>query len=186
MALVWYLDRASALLAYSALYLAVVSGVFFNACGFGTLHALARRYHVLISVFATILLLIHGAVGVADSALLVGGFAPAPTYPMWYFVAGAAVGGGALLLLLVAVLGFVDARRFSRPWSPRVVHAFAYGGYVFATAHMLAVGSDVGATVRLGAIAGVAFLAYALLLRLLVETGVLQWDSSPASKSTGE
>lgn len=167
-AIIWYLDRATAIVAYPALYAAVVTGVLFNTPAFGVFHRVARKHHITVSVFATIMLLVHGGLGVVDSWFVVSGQVPAPGYPMWYFIAGSLVGVTALCIIIVAVLGFVDPKRFSRPWTPGVVHAFAYGGFVFATIHAAAIGSDVGIAERLVFLMGLGFVAYLLLLRASV------------------
>lgn len=165
----WYLDRASGLLAYATLYLAVVSGVFYPTAAFGVVTRLARRYHVRIAVLSTLLFLFHAGVGIVDAGLVVTGRVPAPRYPLWYFVVGVVVGAEGLLLLVVAILGFVDAKRFERPWTPRVVHALAYGGYAFATVHLMAIGSDTGPVARLAVVTSLLGLAVALALRFLIE-----------------
>jgi hypothetical protein len=172
-AIVWYLDRGAALVSYPSLYLAVLTGIFYNADSFGTLHTAARRVHVELSVFATLVTLLHAGLGVLDAWLVVSGRAPEPAYSIPYFLGGLAVGGGALLLLVVAVLGFVDARRFERPWGPRVVHSFAYGAFAFGTIHAAAIGTDVAGLVRPLLGPSVAFLVYVLLLRGLVRAGSL-------------
>lgn len=172
MELVWYLDRAAGLLAYSALYVAVLSGIFYNASGFGWIHTASRRIHIQVSVFALVLTLLHGLLGLADAWLVVTGVSPMPTYGQSYFLVGLAVGVGALLTVIVAVLGFLDARRFQRSWSPTVVHAFAYVGFAFATVHAAAVGTDVAGFVRPGVIGAGAFLVYALLVRVLARDGL--------------
>lgn len=165
--MLWYLDRATALLAYVALYLAVVTGIPYNAPGLGALHQFARRSHIQVAVFAMLVTLGHAAIGLVDAALVVVGEVPPPPYPMAYFVGGVVAGGGALVLVVIAVLGFLDARRFRRPWGPQVVHAFAYAGFAFATIHAVAIGTDVGPLARLGVVVGVAFIGYLLILRLL-------------------
>lgn len=169
MGLVWLLDRATGLVAYPALYAAVLTGIFYNTRRFGALHEAARSVHVEVSTLATVLLLAHGALGLADTWLVATGASPPPTYSTPYLYAGVAVGVGALALVVVSVLGFLDAKRFERPWGPRTVHAFAYAGFAFATVHAVAVGTDVAALVRPGIVAGVGFLAYVLLVRLLAE-----------------
>lgn len=173
MEIIWFLDRATGLLSYPALYLAVVTGIVYNTDGFGVLQRAARRVHIELSTFATLLVLAHGLVGTVDAFLVVDGAVPAPDYPMWYFVGGTLVGGGALLFVVVAVLGFVDARRFARPWGPRTVHAFAYAGYGFATVHMATVGSDVDPTWRLAALGGLVVVGYVLVVRTLVRQEIL-------------
>lgn len=166
MEVLWYLDRGAALVAYATLYLAVLTGIFYNTSRFGRLHEAARRVHVEVSVLATVVTLGHAAMGVADTWLIATGAAPQPAYGTRYLLAGVAVGLGSLLLLVVAILGFLDAQRFDRPWGPRVVHAFAYGGFAFATIHAVAVGTDLVGLARPLVVAGVAFLVYVLLLRL--------------------
>lgn len=173
---IWYLDRGAALLAYPMLYLAVLTGIFYNTRTFGRLHEAARRVHVEVSVFAMILTLLHGLLGVLDTWLVVTGEVPQPSYSVGFLLGGVAVGVGALLLLVVAVLGFLDARRFERPWGPRVVHAFAYGGFAFGTIHAAAIGTDVTGLIRPVIGTTVAFLVYVLLLRALVEHELVQWE----------
>jgi hypothetical protein len=172
-AIVWYLDRGAALVTYPSLYLAVLTGILYNTESFGALHDAARRVHIELSVFAMIVTLLHAGLGLFDAWFVVTERVPEPAYSMPYFLGGIAVGGGALLLLVVAVLGFTDAKRFQRPWGPRVVHAFAYAGFAFGTIHAAAVGTDVTGVVRPLLGPSVAFLVYVLLLRLLVLRGTL-------------
>jgi len=171
--LVWLLDRGAALVAYPALYLAVLTGIFYDTEAFGTLHDAARRVHIELSVFATLVTLLHAGLGVLDTWFVVSSRAPAPPYSTSYFLGGVAVGGGALLLLVVAVLGFSDAKRFDQPWGPRVVHSFAYGGFAFGTIHAAAVGTDVAGLVRAVLGPTTMFLVYILLLRVLVLRGLV-------------
>mgnify|MGYP001058495966 CR=1 FL=1 len=173
MELVWVLDRATALVGYAALYLAVLTGVLYNARGFGAFVDAARRIHVEVSVFALLALSAHAGLGVLDAWLVLSGASPAPAYGSSYLLAGVAVGAGAFLLLVVGVLGFLDARRFERPWAPQVVHAFTYGAFAFGTVHAVAVGTDVVAVARPGLIAVTVFLVYVLALRTLSRLGVL-------------
>ncbi len=170
--LIWLLDRGAALVAYPALYLAVLTGVFYNTAAFGMLHDAARRVHIELSVFAMLVTLLHAGLGVLDAWFVVSGQAPAPAYSMSYFLGGVAVGVGSLLLLVVAVLGFLDANRFSQPWGARVVHSFAYGGFVFGTIHAAAVGTDIPGLIRPVIAPTVMFLVYILLLRVLVLRGL--------------
>ncbi|RXK48662.1 hypothetical protein [Halorientalis pallida] len=170
--LVWYLDRAAALLAYPSLYLSVLTGIFYNTDPFGTLHEAARRVHVELSVFAMLVTLLHASLGVVDAWFVLTGAVPEPSYTQSYFLVGLAVGVGALGLLVVAVLGVLDANRFDRPWGPRVVHALAYGGFVSGTVHAAAVGTDAAGLVRPLVIPSLVFLAYVLLLRGLVLSGI--------------
>lgn len=166
--LLWLLDRGAALVAYPALYLAVLTGVLFNTESFGILHRGAQSVHIELSVFAMVVTLIHAGLGVLDTWVVLSGRTPAPAYSLTYFLGGVAVGGGALLLLVVAVLGFADARRFDQPWGPRTVHAFSYAGFTLSTLHAAAVGTDLTGFIipLLGSTA--TFLVYVLLLRLLV------------------
>ncbi|MFD1633103.1 hypothetical protein ACOZ4L_12170 [Haloplanus ruber] len=166
--LVWLLDRGAALVTYPLLYLAVLTGVFYNTESFGVLHEAAQRIHVELSVFAMIVTLLHAGLGIPDAWFVVSGQVPAPAYSMPYFLGGIAVGVGALLMFVVAVLGFTDAKRFQRPWGPRVVHSFAYLGFAFGVIHAAAVGTDLTGLVRPLLGPSVAFLVYLLLLRLLV------------------
>ena len=170
--LVWLVDRGAALVASPALYLAVLTGVLYNTEAFGVLNEAARRVHIELSVFAMLVTLLHAGVGLLDSWFVVSGQAPKPAYSMSYFGGGVVVGAGALLMLVVAVLGFTDPGRFSRPWGPRVVHTFAYGGFAFATIHAAAIGTDVVGLVRPVVAPSLVFLLYVLLLRPLVLRGV--------------
>ncbi|MEF8855975.1 MAG: hypothetical protein V5A16_00990 [Haloplanus sp.] len=183
MEFVWYLDRAAALVAYPSLYLAVLTGILATTDAFGILHDAARRVHVEVSVFAMLLTLLHVGLGVVDAWLVVSGQVPQPAYSQSYFLAGLVVGVGGLFLLVVAVLGFLDARRFERPWGPRVVHAFAYAGFAFATVHAAAVGTDVVGLIRPLVGTTTVFLVYLLLLRLLIQRGVLGDGSVPVPEA---
>ncbi|MFB6170805.1 MAG: hypothetical protein ABEJ06_06615 [Haloarculaceae archaeon] len=178
MAVVWYLDRGAGLVAYAALYLAVLTGVLYNARSFGGLAAAARTVHIEVSVFATLAVLAHAAVGVLDTWLVVSGAAPTPAYGVRYLLGGVTVGAGATLLLVVGVLGFVDARRFERPWTPKVVHAFTYGAFGFGTVHAAAVGTDLVALVRPGLVAASVFLVYVLLLRALSRSALVEFGTA--------
>lgn len=173
MEVLWYLDRGFALVSYAALYLAVLTGILYNAEGFGVLQRAARRTHVEASMLAVVMMLIHAALGVVDTWLIATGQSQTPAYGVPYLLVGVAVGAGALFVLLVAVLGFVDARRFERPWSPTAVHAFAYAGFAFATIHAAAVGTDLLGIIRPGLLSGTAFLVYVVVLRALHRTGYL-------------
>jgi len=170
--LVWLLDRGAALVTYPALYLAVLTGILYNTESFGMLHEAAQRIHIELSVFAMIVTLLHAGLGVLDAWFVVTGQVPPPTYSMLYFLGGITVGAGALLMLVVAVLGFTDAKRFQRPWGPRVVHSFAYAGFAFGTIHAAAIGTDLTELIRPLLGPSVAFLVYVLLLRLLVLRGI--------------
>jgi len=172
MELVWLVDRAAGLVSYVVLYLAVLTGIFYNAERFGVLQDAARRVHVEVSVLATLLLFGHAAVGLLDTWLVVDGQVPQPAYSTTYLLAGVVVGAGGLTLIVVAILGFLDPRRFQRPWTPQVVHAFAYSGFAFATVHAAAVGTDVVGLVRPALVAGSAFLVYVLALRLAIRLRV--------------
>lgn len=172
-AIIWYLDRGAALVAFPSLYLAALTGIFYNTAAFGVLHDAARRVHLELSVFAMIVTLLHAVLGVLDAWFILTDQAPAPTYSIPYFLGGLVVGAGALLMLVVAVLGFIDAKRFRRPWGPRVVHSFAYAGVAFGTIHAAAIGTDLTGLVRPLLGPSVAFLVYVLLLRLLVLRGIL-------------
>jgi hypothetical protein len=176
--IVWYLDRGAALVTYPSLYLAVLTGIFYNTESFGILHEAARQVHVELSVFAMLVTLLHGVLGVLDTWFIVTGQAPEPTYSLSYFLGGVVVGVGALLLLVVAVLGFTDAKRFERPWGPRTVHAFAYAGFAFGTIHAAAIGTDMAGLARPLLGPTVLFLAYVLLLRGLVVRGTIRPTTS--------
>ncbi|MFC7133335.1 MULTISPECIES: hypothetical protein [Salinibaculum] len=169
MELVWYLDRATALVAYPTLYLAVLTGILYNADGFGVLHRSARRVHIEVSVLGMLVTLAHAGLGVADTYFVATGQVPQPAYSVGYMLAGVAVGAGGSLLLVVAVLGFLDPRQFDRPWGPAAVHAFAYGGFAFATVHAVAVGTDLASLAFPLVTAGLSFLVYVLLLRLVTD-----------------
>jgi len=179
-AIVWYLDRGAALLTYPALYLAVLTGILYNTESFGVLHQAARRVHIELSVFAMLVTLLHAGLGIVDAWFVVTGQVPKPAYSIPYFVGGIAVGVGALLLLVVAVLGFTDAKRFERPWGPRVVHSFAYAGFAFGTIHAAAIGTDMTGLIQPLLGPSVMFLVYVLLLRVLVLRGT--FSQAPAGQ----
>ncbi len=184
--IVWLSDRASGIVGYAVLYLAVLSGVFYSpraARRFGAFHDLARRTHVELAVLALIVIAIHAVVGIVDTAFVATGVSPVPSYGLLYLFGGVVVGVGALLLICVAVLGFLDPRRFQRPWDARTVHLFAYGGFAFATVHVVAIGSDVTGFVQTGVVVAFAFVLYAVVTRALVNYGGAMWDRLAAGRS---
>lgn len=163
---IWYLDRGSALAAYALLWLATLSGILHSARPFAGLHEVARKAHISTSVLACSALLLHVAVGLWDAGLVVRGEVPHPAYSDAYFALALVVGVGALMLLATAVLAFVDAKRFQRPWDPRTVHTLAYAGFAFATLHAVALGSDMGRVAVAGIVGVGLFTLVVLALRL--------------------
>lgn len=163
----WYADRGSALVAYVALWLAVLMGILYNAKRFGAFHELARKSHVPVSVLALATLLAHAAFGIVDGWLVLAGDVPHPNYSDAYLLLGILVGIAALLLLITATLGFLDAKKFQRPWDPRTVHALAYAGFAFATIHAVAVGTDLFALAKPAVAAGTIVLVGVLAMRWL-------------------
>ena len=99
--LVWLLDRGAALVAYPALYLAMLTGILYNTESFGVLHEAAQRLHIELSVFAMLVTLLHAALGLLDTWFVVTGQASLPAYSLSYFLGGVIVGIGALLLLVL-------------------------------------------------------------------------------------
>lgn len=164
---VWYLDRGAALVAYTALWLAALTGIVHNAKTFGALHQAARRMHVPVSVIAAATLLAHVALGSVDAWLVLSAQVPHPAYSDAYLLLGLFVGAAALLLIVTSILAFLDAKRFQRPWDPRTVHALAYGGFVFSTIHAAAVGTDALALAKPALLALTIFLVWVLVLRQL-------------------
>ncbi len=177
----WYLDRAAGLVAFAALHFAVLTGIVYNARGLDTLRTAARRAHVPVSVFATLVTLAHAMVGTLDALGVLFGSTPVPGYGRGFFVLALAVGAGALLLVVVAVVAFLDAKRIERPWTPRAVHLFAYGGFAFATVHTVAIGTDITGLAVPALVAATALVVYALALRAF--TG---GSRSPLTEGGGE
>ena len=165
----WIADRAAALVTYWAMALSVITGVLYRVQVLGVLARASKHLHVPASVLATLGLLAHGVMGLIDAVLVWTGEAPEPAYGMRYLMAGVAVGIGALWVTLVGVFGFLDAKRFKRPWDPRTVHLFTYGGFVFGSLHAVAIGSDVGAVMRALMIGATVLIVYTLLLRMVLE-----------------
>lgn len=165
----WFADRATALLAYPALVLAAFTGIAHSAKSRGFLHRWARAYHTYVSLLAVLLVLAHGGLGAWDAYVVARGQVPEPSYGLAFFLAGTAIGIGALFLTVVATLAFLDAKRFTRPWSPRLVHAFAYAGFAFATVHAVAIGTDMRPFAAQFAAGVSAFLALAVVSRWLRE-----------------
>lgn len=168
MGLVWLLDRATGLLAYPALWLAVASGIWYDASELGPLRDAAHAAHIPIAAFASFLVVAHGALGTVDLVLVTTGRSPVPDYGLPYLAAGVAVGAGALLVLAVAVLAFLDPVRAARPWSPTVVHWLSYVGFGFATVHGAAIGTDVTWVPTRWVVASLVVLAYMVAIREVV------------------
>lgn len=165
----WYLDRGTALVSFASLWFAVLTGIAYNARNFGALHRAARAIHVPASVVASVTILLHVAFGLADAGLVVLRLVPHPAYSDGYFMMGLLVGVGALILIVTSVLAFVDAKRFQRPWDPRLVHSFAYGGFAFSALHAAAVGTDVVEFIWPGLAALCLLLCYVLMIRVATE-----------------
>ncbi len=163
----WYADRGSGLLSYPLLLLAALTGIAAAVPAFGPLHWAAKRHHTAVSVLVAFVLFLHAGLGVADTIVVATGGAPMPGYGLGFLVAGAAVGLGAFVVLVVATLAFLDPRRFERPWSPRLVHAFAYAGFALATVHAAAIGTDVAWWMGQVAAAALGLLAVLALARLI-------------------
>lgn len=169
---IWYLDRAAGLVGYATLWLAVLSGIAYNAKRLGALHRASRVLHVPASVLASVTVLLHAAVGLVDTGLVALGDVPHPAYSDLYLGIGVAVGIAALVILVTATLAFLDPKQFERPWDPRLIHTFAYAGFAFATVHAIAIGTDVWAFVEPGLVALTFFLFVALVARFVTERGV--------------
>lgn len=181
----WYLDRGSGLAAYVLLWLAVFTGIFHVARRLGPLQRAAKIVHVPASVLASAALLVHVAVGLVDASLVFRGSVPHPAYSDAYFLAGLLTGSASLLLIVTSVAAFVDARRFQRPWDPKLVHAFSYGGFAFAGIHAAAVGSDPGSFGWPAVIALSGLLLFALVVRVLGEP-VSTRPTGPAADPPGD
>lgn len=166
----WYLDRASALVLFPALWLTVLTGIFFTARGFGLIHRLSRRIHIELAVFGIGMMAVHAIVGTVDAWLVVDGSAPAPNYPLSLFLAGVGVGAVSLVVLVLAALGFLEPRRFDNPGA---VHALAYGGFAFGIIHAVAIGSDMTGLLGQLVVGSVVFVILALALKLLEGTSLV-------------
>lgn len=161
----WYLDRGSGIVAYAALWLAAFAGILYNARGFGAFHRAAKVLHIPASILALVTLALHALVGTIDAWLVFSGSVPHPAFSDMHLTLGALIGAAALLLIVTATLGFLDAKRFQRPWDPRTVHLLAYAGFGFATIHAVAIGTDLWNAARPALIAGTIFLVFVLALR---------------------
>lgn len=161
----WLADRSTGLVAFATLWFAALTGIAYNARSWGFLHKLARAAHVPASTLASVTLLMHVALGSFDAWLVLSRQVPHPKFSDAWLVIGVLIGLSAFLLIVTAVVGFLDAKRFKRPWDPRTVHLFAYGGFAFAMVHAFAVGTDMKLFVASGVVASVIFVVIALALR---------------------
>jgi len=160
----WYADRGSAVVLYPALWAAVATGAARRLPVLPVLRDASRRHHVTVSVFAVLVGLIHGVLGTVDTAVILDGAAPMPAYGPTVLLGGVAVGAVGALLTGIAVLGFLDPRRFDRPV---VVHALAYLGFGVGTLHALLVGTDVTELVVQGVLGLLLAVAFLLAVRVL-------------------
>lgn len=167
----WYSDRSTGLLAYVLLVMATLTGIPFDAGLMGALNRFSRWSHTPLSWAAVGLVFAHGILGTIDASVVAGGQVPAPGYGIPFLLVGCLVGLGALVLILVATAAFADPKRFHRPWKPRLVHAFAYGGFGLATIHMAAVGTDIKDWGMQIAVAIGALVVLSLLLRVVMLRG---------------
>ncbi|MFA5943856.1 MAG: hypothetical protein WC876_05245 [Candidatus Thermoplasmatota archaeon] len=183
---VWYVDRGTALVSYPVLLLAAFTGIAAAVPAFGPLHRAAKKHHTAVSVLSALVLFLHAGFGVADTLIVATGNAPVPGYGIGFLIAGAAVGVGAFIILIVATLAFLDPRRFERPWSPRVVHAFAYAGFALATIHAAAIGTDVDWWMAQVAAAALGLLAVLALARLVPSRRARPGEGKQAIAGTAE
>ena len=139
----WYLSRSAGLVAYTLLWLNVISGLLLS----GRLlrqtlaPALIAQIHQTLSASALAFAVFHGLVLVGDryaglslSDLLVpfsGSF-----HPVWM------AGGQISALLLAALLVSSQLRKVLGNKAWRALHYTAFGAYWLALAHALALGSD--------------------------------------------
>ena len=164
---VWYLDRSAGIVALVALWLSVLTGIAYNARGFGPLHRASRILHLPASVVASTALLAHVAIGLIDAGIVLARQVPHPAYSDAYFLVGLGVGIVALLVIVTSTLAFIDPKRFERPWDPRLVHAFAYFGFVAAIVHAIALGSDLYSFALPGLVAATLLLLGVLIARVI-------------------
>ncbi len=174
MELIWLLDRSSGLIAYSTLFISVFTGIFYNSKQFGILYQASQKIHIEISVFSIIVMFIHSILGFIDTWMVVSGQTPEPNYGSLYLFIGSLVGFGGLWLILIAVLGFIDAKRFDRPWTPRIVHMFSYGGFIFVTIHSAAIGTDLINLIKPILVSCIVFIIYALILRGIMSKDIVK------------
>jgi len=165
---IWLLDRGTGLVTLPALWLAVVTGIFYRTRRPAIFHGIAQRHHLSISAFALVITSMHAIVGILDTVMLGAGLAPAPNYPLWFFYGGAVVGVLAFATLLLAVASFLAPWRFDHP---SLVHALAYVGFVFGIAHAVAIGTDVVGLTENLVFVSLVLVAWALALKLFVGIG---------------
>ena len=169
----WFLSRSAGLVAYTLLWLNVISGLLLS----GRLlrqtlaPALIAQIHQTLSASALAFALFHGLVllgdryaGLSLSDLLVpfsGSF-----HPVWM------AGGQISALLLAALLVSSELRKLlgNRAW--RALHYTAFGAYWLALAHALALGSDTSrpAVSLFYALTGVSVL-WLTTVRILLREG---------------
>lgn len=181
----WYLDRSAGLVAYVGLWLAVLTGIFYEAHGLPWLSAAARRIHLPASFFAIAVILLHVGLGAWDAAAVFLHRVPTPGYGLAYLWIALGVGAGGFLALFTGILGFLDARRFRRPWDPRTVHLFTYGGFALASVHAVAAGTDMTRFATAGIVAGTVLVGAALLARFTSNRVSTRPKARPADPAPG-
>jgi DMSO/TMAO reductase YedYZ heme-binding membrane subunit len=162
----WYLMRASGLVALVLLTMAMVAGVA-NVRRFATprwprvVNALMHRN---VALLATVFLAVHIVTAALDTYVSVGWLAAViPFTSQWdRFWVGVGTAGVDLMIALV-LTSLLRARMTSRTW--RAVHWLAYAAWPLAMLHGFAAGTDSGA----------AWARTVYVLSVLAVVGALIW-----------
>ncbi len=145
--MLWYLMRASGLVALLLLTLALVAGIV-NVKRFATPRwprAVTALLHRNVALLAVVFLSLHVATAALDSYVAVGWLATAIPFSsewdrLWVGFGTAAVD----LMVAVVLTSLLRARLTYRAW--KAVHWLAYATWLLAIVHGWAAGTDSGAT----------------------------------------
>jgi hypothetical protein len=179
----WWLARAFGLLAYVALWLSVVFGVFSSAKGAGGLFdkGTIMQLHGRWAVAAQVATVLHVLAVVVDPHSGVGAFAALVPLTSATLTGPVAVGTLALWGLALLLVSTALSRRLSRvAW--RALHASAFGTFLLALVHGATAGSDTGAPV----VRWLYLLTAALLVAAIVQRLLLARRRAHPSISKGE
>lgn len=171
----WWAGRALGILAYLALWLSALFGVFVAARGAGGLldRATVLELHSRWAVAALVATALHVLAIVADPHSGVSPLAVLIPFASERLTGPVAV--GTLALWGMAMIGVSTAAFRNLPrWLWRAVHASAFGVFVLALVHGLAAGSESSLPLVQGMYAGTG----AVLLGAIIQRALLAWQSN--------
>lgn len=182
----WWASRAFGLLAYAALWLSALFGVFVAGRGAGDLldRATVMDLHTRWALAAQVATVLHVLAAVAEPVSGVSPLSAVIPFASARLRGPVALGTFALWGLALVAGTTVAMQRLPR-WAWRAVHASAFGTLLLALVHGLAAGTDTQAPLVRGLYAGtIAVLLGAVLQRaLLARHDTTRAGAGPGARS---